>query len=173
MPIGQRLKKRLVAFLAARIPALAERLVASYQPQRNTDQVPWTPITKPLSECTLAVVTTAGVHHSGQAPFDMNDPDGDPSFRELDGATIADDYRISHDYYDHRDAERDLNVVLPLQRLAELTKVGLLGRLAHQHYSFMGHILGPHLATLTEKNAPLVAKRLRDATVDLVLLTPA
>ena len=173
MPIAQRLKNRWVAFLAARIPALAEHLVASYQPQRNSGQIPWAPITKPLSECTLAVVTTAGVHHSGQTPFNMNDPNGDPSFRELDAETIPGDYYISHDYYDRRDAERDLNVVLPLQRLDELQQEGILGRLAPRHYSFMGHILEPHLPYLTEESAPQVARKLRGSEVDLVLLTPA
>jgi D-proline reductase (dithiol) PrdB len=168
-----RLKNRLIAMLATRYPALAARLVAGHHPEPSAGAIPWTPLRKALSACTVAVVTTAGVHHPGQQPFDMNDRDGDPSFRELDGATISSDFHITHDYYDHHDAERDLNIVLPLQRLEELRQEGIIGGLARFHYGFMGHITGPHLPILTGESAPEVAERLRRADVDLVLLTPA
>ena len=173
MSAWNRLKNRLIAMLATRHPALAERLVAGYHPEPSAGAIPWAPPGKPLGACKVAVVTTAGVHHAGQQPFDMVDRNGDPSFRELDGVTIGSDFRITHDYYDHGDAERDLNIVLPLQRLEELRREGIIGGLARFHYSFMGHISGPHLATLAGKNAPEVADRLRGADVDLVLLTPA
>lgn len=169
----QRLKNRLIARLAGRFPALAERLVAGYQVRASAQAIPWTPIAKPLAQCRLALVTTAGVHHATHPPFDMQDAQGDPSFRELDGATIEADFRITHDYYDHRDAERDLNIVLPLARLREFVAEGTLGSLAERHYGFMGHIDGPHIATLSEQTAPAVAALLKAAGVDLVLLTPA
>lgn len=169
----QRLKHRLIAHLATRFPALAERLVAGYQAQASDQAIPWTPAAKPLSRCTLALVTTAGVHHGAQPPFDMQDAHGDASYRELDGATIESDFAITHDYYDHRDAERDLNLVLPLARLRELVAEGKIGRLAERHYGFMGHIDGPHIATLKQQTAPAVAARLKAAGVDVVLLTPA
>ena len=168
-----RMKNRSIAWLATRYPALARHLIGAHSAAHTAGKVPWTPQTKPLAECTVALVTTAGVHHTGQQPFDMNDSDGDPSFRELDGATIGSDFRITHDYYDHRDAERDLNIVFPLQRLEELRREGIIGGLARNHYGFMGHITGLHLAALTGKSAPEVARRLRGADVDLVLLTPA
>ncbi|MHB1398781.1 MAG: glycine/sarcosine/betaine reductase selenoprotein B family protein [Trichloromonadaceae bacterium] len=169
----QRLKNRLIARLATRFPALAERLVAGYQAQASAQAIPWTPMDKPLSQCRLALVTTAGVHHGAQPLFDMQDAQGDPSFRELDGRSIEADFRITHDYYDHRDAERDLNIVLPLARLREFVAEGKLGALAERHYGFMGHIDGPHIVTLTEQTAPAVAARLKAAGVDVVLLTPA
>ncbi len=169
----QRLKHRLIARLATRFPALAEHLVAGYQAQASDQAIPWTPIAKPLSRCRLALVTTAGVHHGAQPPFDMQDPQGDASFRELDGRTIEADFAITHDYYDHRDAERDLNIVFPLTRLKEWVAEGRIGSLAARHYGFMGHIDGPHIATLKQQSAPEVAARLKAAGVDLVLLTPA
>ncbi len=169
----QRLKNRLIARLASRFPALAARLVAGYQAQASEQAIPWTPAAKPLSRCKLALVTTAGVHHSAQPPFDMQDSQGDASFRELNGATIETDFVITHDYYDHRDAERDLNIVLPLARLRGFVAEGKIGSLAEYHYGFMGHIDGPHIETLKEQTAPEVAKRLKAAGVDVVLLTPA
>lgn len=169
----RRLKHRLIARLATRFPALAERLVAGYRARASEQAIPWTPIVKPLSQCRLALVTTAGVHHAAQLPFDMRDPQGDPSYRLLEGASIEGDFRITHDYYDHRDAERDLNIVFPLTRLKEWLAEGRIGALAGRHYGFMGHIDGPHIATLIERSAPEVAAQLQADGVDAVLLTPA
>ncbi|WP_303721030.1 hypothetical protein [Malonomonas rubra] len=66
--------------------------------------MPWTTTLKPLSEAKLAIVTTSGIHHGDQRPFDMLDKNGDPSYRKLNGETLFDDYKITHDYYDHTDA---------------------------------------------------------------------
>lgn len=168
-----RLKNRLIAKLITRFPSLAQRFITAYAPWESGEAVPWTRPTRPLRECTLAVVTTAGVHHRAQAPFDMRDSDGDPSFRVIDAATIGGDFRITHDYYDHSDAEKDLNIILPLDRLRELQQQGVIGRLAARHYSFMGHIDGRHIATLIAVTAKQVAEKLRQDHIDLVLLTPA
>jgi len=130
-------------------------------------------VTKPLSDCRVAIVTTSGVHHQSQQPFDMQDSAGDPSFREIDGATISKDYVITHDYYDHSDAEKDLNIIFPLDRLRELQDEGIIGSLASRHYSFMGHIDGHHIASLVGKSAKEIIEKLRQQAVDVVLLTPA
>jgi len=79
---------------------------------------------------------------------------------------------ITHDYYDHSDADRDVNVVFPLERLQEFADEGRIGRLALRHYSFMGHIDGPHIPTLIEETGPEVAKRVLADDVEVVLLTP-
>jgi len=167
------IKNQMIAKAITRFPSLAERFLAAYQPVRSEGVIPWSELGKPLRTCKMAVVTTAGVHHDDQQPFDMRDPDGDPSYRELDGTTIRSGFTITHDYYDHTDAERDLNIVLPLDRLDELTAEGLLGSLSVRHFGFMGHIDGRHISTLVEKSAPEVARKLQKDQVDLVLLTPA
>ncbi|MDP9315603.1 MAG: glycine/sarcosine/betaine reductase selenoprotein B family protein [Chloroflexota bacterium] len=116
--------------------------------------------------------TTGGVHLVDQAPFDMRDPQGDPSYRIIPGGTPRERLMITHNYYDHRDAEQDLDMLFPIERLASLVDRGVLGSLADA-YSFMGHIEGEHLATLTGQTAPEVAARLKQQRVDAVLLTPA
>jgi len=113
------------------------------------------------------------VHHRSQPKFNMADRNGDPSFRVLDITTIENDYAITHDYYDHRDAEHDLNIIFPIARLKQMQASGYLGEPARLHYSFMGHILGPYLDTLMGETAPRVAARLKKDQVDAVLLTPA
>jgi D-proline reductase (dithiol) PrdB len=173
MSITNRIKNRLIAKVITRYPSLAQRFITAYEPWESGEAIPWTPVRKPLSDCKLAVVTTSGVHHTEQEPFDMQDSEGDPSFRSITGATIGGDYRISHDYYDHGDAEQDLNIVLPLDRLQELQQEGVIGRLSDTHYSFMGHIDGRHIATLIGRTARQVVEKLRQDEVDVVLLTPA
>ncbi len=168
-----RFKNRFLARLATRFPALAQRFVDGYQPQETEGEIPWVQSIKPLRQAKLAMVTTSGIHHQNQPPFDMNDADGDPSYRELDGAKLFAAFQITHDYYDHSDARKDPNIIFPLDRLCELANEGVIGSLAATHYSFMGHIDGRHIATLVEKTAREIAGKLKADDVDLVLLTPA
>ena len=167
-----RLKNRGLAALATAFPSLGERFAAGYRAERQDDVVPWVAVKRPLAGSTVALVTTAGVHHRDQLPYDMHDPDGDPSFRELDFGLPLDSLMITHDYYDHTDADRDLNVVLPVERLRELAAAGEIGAVARLGYGFMGHITGRHLETLKHRTAPEVAARLKQARVDAVLLAP-
>ncbi len=168
-----RLKNQTLARLASHIPALAKRFVDGYQARASEGTIPWTKPAKPLAQAKLALVTTSGIHHKDQPVFNMSDNNGDPSYRELNGETIIDDYQITHDYYDHSDARKDPNIVFPLERLRELVSEGVLGQLAQTHYAFMGHIDGQHISTLVETTAREVAQKLKQDQVDLVLLTPA
>ena len=166
-----RLKNRLIARLASRFLFFSDMLTAGYEPLESKE-IPWTPAKKPLHSCLIAVVTTAGVHHKDQEPFDMKDPDGDPTFRVIDVKRPLTDLMITHDYYDHTDADRDMNIVFPIERLREFEREGIIGRVADTHYGFMGHILGRHIGTLINKTAPEVAGLLKTGGVDGVLLTP-
>ncbi len=166
-----KLKNRKIAKLTSRIPFLAKAITLGFSAVETTG-VPWTPPSKPLAESKVAIVTTAGIHHRKQPPFDMRDPNGDPSFRTIDLAHPLVDLMITHDYYDHSDADRDLNIVFPIQRLWALKREGVIGEVAGKHYGFMGHITGRHIQTLIHQKAPNVAQRLKDDNVDIVLLTP-
>jgi len=171
MASHSRFKNMLIAKIITRFPSLANRFIDAYQPW-ETEGVPWTPVSKPLNQSVLSLVTTAGVHQKDQTFFNMNDPHGDPSFRRIDGRVSLDHLMITHDYYDHADADRDMNIVFPLDRLREMVDEGTLGGLAETHYGFMGHIDGPHIVTLINRSAPEVVQNLRKDRVDLVLLTP-
>ena len=166
-----RLKNRTLAKVFSAFPSLAERW--GKRLEMHGGEIPWAEPGKPLKEAVLALVTTGGVHLTTQEPFGMSDPNGDPTFREVPVDAPRDSITITHDYYDHRDAERDLNLVFPVERLRELVEAGALGGLHGTVYSFMGHIDGPHLETLQKESAPEVARRLADAKVDYALLVPA
>ncbi|MEW6636025.1 MAG: selenoprotein B, partial [Actinomycetota bacterium] len=92
---------------------------------------------KPLSGMRLALVTTGGVHLPSQPRFDIDDPLGDCSYREIP----ADAERLSwtHTYY-RPDEDADLDAVFPLWTLRELAGEGIIGSLNHRHFSFMGAI---------------------------------
>jgi len=167
-----RLKNQVLSKLLSHFPLLLKYFISSYKPHESHD-VPWTPVTKPLSESRVALVTTSGVHHKDQEPFNMSDKKGDPSFRVINISRPFSSLMITHDYYDHSDAERDINIVFPVERLTEFKNEGLIGEIADHHYAFMGHIDGPHINALINDTAPAVAQRLKDDRVDAVILTPA
>jgi D-proline reductase (dithiol) PrdB len=173
MYLYKRFKNQLLARLITRFPTLAKRFIDAYQPWESEGEIPWTKPAKPLRHTKLALVTTSGIHHPDQPPFNMADADGDPSYRILDGEKLFSSFKITHDYYDHADARKDPNIIFPLNRLRELVNEGVIGSLAKNHYSFMGHIDGRHIATLVEKTAREIAGKFKADNVDLVLLTPA
>jgi len=154
------------------LPWLASRWAKRHRFVESRE-IPWTPLSKPLAESVVALVTTAGVHLKSQEPFDMEDPDGDPSFRAIPTDAARADLTITHKYYDHSAADRDINVVLPLDRIQELFTEKRVGGIPPFAYGFMGHIDGPHVTTLMERTAPDVAGRLKKNSVDAVVLTPA
>ena len=166
-----RLKNQWIAKLITRFPTLAKRFIDAYTPWTSKD-IPWTPVTIALQDAKVALVTTAGVHHKDQHPFNMRDPNGDPTFRVIDSTKPVTDLMITHDYYDHSDADKDINIVFPLERLKEFEHEGRIGRVAKKHYSFMGHIIGPYIHQLIHTYAKEVAERLKADEANVVILTP-
>jgi D-proline reductase (dithiol) PrdB len=79
---------------------------------------------------------------------------------------------INDDYYDHRDAERDINCIFPVERLRDLAAERIIGSVAAHHYSgFMGRIY-TRSAVINEA-APALALRLQEDCVDAAALVPA
>lgn len=134
------------------------------------DQVSWTPLAKPVSECTVALVTTAGVHLKTQRPYDLMNELGDPSFRHIPGTVQIDQLAVSHSHYDTTDANSDPNVVFPIDRLRELEAEGMVGRVANRHIGMMGW--NPDGRRVKEETAPEIARVLREDGVDVAILTP-
>ncbi len=129
---------------------------------------PFVRATKPLNRCRLALVTTGGVHLPEQPRFDIDDPLGDCSAREIPaGAT---ELTWTHAYY-RPDEDADLDAVFPLWTMRGLVREGAVGELNRRHFSFMGAIHDP--GPLVEETAPEVTAKLAEDGVDAVLLTPS
>ena len=132
-------------------------------------ETPFTRLEKPLYERRLALVTTGGVHLPGEVRFDIDDPSGDCSYREI--PNTADALTWTHAYYAPDRGGEDLDSVFPLWSLRELEAEGVVGELNHRHFSFMGAIHDP--TPLIERTGPEAAIALADDGVDAVLLTPS
>lgn len=104
------------------------------------DNAPIRPLRKPLFECKLALVTTGGLHLKTDPPFDTKHPEGDCSYRLLPGNVQHEEIGVSHERYDHKFIDEDLNCVFPLDRMREYVAAGRLQEVSEEHYSFMGHI---------------------------------
>jgi len=165
-------KNRSLAKVVRYLPGLVRRW-ARHRTFAGSVGIPWTPLRKPLTACRVALVTTAGVHLRTQLLFDMHNPLGDPSFRDIPAAVAPALLTITHDYYDHRDADRDMNIVFPWQRLQELAAHGEIGEVSPVHLGFMGHIDGELVPVLRHQTAPAAAALLATYHVDVVLLFPA
>ena len=123
---------------------------------------------KPLDACRLALVTTGGVHLPEDTRFDIDDPLGDCSYREI--PADAEELTWTHAYY-RPDESVDLDAVFPLWTMRELTGERIIGELNRRHFSFMGAIHDP--GPLARESAPAVAAKLAEDGVDAVLLTPS
>lgn len=169
----ERLSNRFFA-----IPAVAQWWAKRTAQRTNTlvdlsSGIPFATVRKPLAKARIALVTTAGVHLRTQLPFDMENPDGDPTYREIPNTVDTTQLMITHKYYDHTDADADLNVVFPLAHFRDLVTKQIIGSLAPRHFGFMGHIDKELITTLNKRSALEVATKLRADGVDFVFLTPA
>ena len=120
----------------------------------------------PLAEATVAVVTTASLHHPDQDDF----APGDTGFRVLDGSRR--DVRLGHwsPNFDTVGFSYDMNVVFPLDRLDELAADGTIGAVSTVHLSYAGNQFD--LSAVRHDSGPAGGRLLRQHGVDVVVLTP-
>ncbi|HXJ70384.1 MAG TPA: glycine/sarcosine/betaine reductase selenoprotein B family protein [Verrucomicrobiae bacterium] len=151
------------------------QIMKAWATRQEPGVVPFTRLAKPLRECTVALVSTAGIARNDDRPFDQEgerrDPWwGDPTFRRIPFGTTEKDIRVYHLHIDPKFGEEDLDVLLPMRRLSELAQEGVVGRPAPTHYSFMGYILDT--TELEQKTAPAIAAAMHEEHVDAVVLVP-
>ena len=120
----------------------------------------------PLAGATVAIVTSASLHHPDQPDF----AGGDTSYRILDGSRR--DWMLGHwsPNFDASGFAVDPNVVFPIDRLNELAASGRIGRVADRHLAYAGNQFD--LATIRLDSGPAGAQLLKQDGVDVVLLTP-
>ena len=155
----------------AELPLKYRFLMRRYRYQR-IDPVPWTSLRRPLAQCRLALVSSAGFVAPDQPPFDHGIEGGDASFREIpadiDVGRLTESHRSAA--FDHVGISRDPNLAFPIERARELVRRGRVGSVNRRHLSFMGSITNPvHLLRTT---APQAALLLAADAVDVALLVP-
>ncbi len=135
------------------------------------DLVPLAPLRKPLSECRVTFISTSGVQPKGTVPFDTVHPVGDYTFRRVPSDSRVEDLEIHQLKYPTAGADRDLNVIFPIERLRELVADGTIGGLTENFYTFIGYNMDPERleSTLAEDIAAAVSAE----GADIALAAPA
>lgn len=135
-------------------------------PLPTFDKTAFTPA-PPLKDATVAIVTTAGLCKPGDKGWK---PD-DSGYRVFDANDR--DIRMAHlsPNLDYSGGAIDLNVIYPIDRLFELEKDGVIGRVAPRHMSFLG-AQDETMTDMRTKTGPEAARILQEDGVDVAFLTP-
>jgi D-proline reductase (dithiol) PrdB len=157
------------------LKGVARRMIKSWISLEKPRDIPWTPLCKPLHQCSVALISSAALALATDRPFDQqverqNPWFSDPSFRVIPRDTTAKDIRIYHLHINPDFVQQDINCALPVQRLIELETSGDIGRAATSHYSFIGYTCQPE--RLLDESVPAIIGKLREETVDVVVLVP-
>lgn len=168
---------RFAAWTAEAMPLFkegkAKQAFGGY-PWFTTEGDPFVRLDKPVREARVALVTTGGYSIEGEQeafkPF-PNFGDDAPPIREIPLDVDREKLRIDHFGYDHRFAEQDTNVNLPLDRLRELVAAGEIGSLSPRTQVLMGLI--PNVGPLLEETIPTLVSRLSADGVEAALLVPS
>lgn len=158
---------------------LPRSMRAMYESVPFIDEPPvWAPLPRPLHQCTVALMTSAGIYlKDSQPPFDVErerrEPTwGDPTYRVIPSGVSQDQVGCTHLHINDADILDDVNVVLPIRAFTALASEGAIGALAPEHYSFMGYQERGAAGWRTAQG-PELAARLKDRAVDVLLLAPA
>jgi D-proline reductase (dithiol) PrdB len=135
------------------------------------EAVPLAALRRPLRESRLCFVSTAGVQPRESVPFDTVHPLGDLSFRAVPSSSRADELVIHQIKYVTAGANRDLNVIFPIERLQELAAEGVIGGLTASFFSFIGYNMDP--VRVETQLAEQIATAVAAEHADIVLLCPA
>jgi len=147
---------------------------ASLTVSTNNDNIPWTPFRKPLAESCLAVVSTAGFYLEGDKLFDIDSAQGDASFRTIPSNFAKEQLKVAHAHYSHARVKKDINVLFPIDRLLELVKAKVIGKLSTNFYSFgYGGYLTREFVGRPKGSAHQLAQKLKADQVDYVIMIPA
>lgn len=124
---------------------------------------------KPLNECKVALLTSAGVHQKNDPPFNVETLEGDHSYRIIPSSTPHIELMATHIYYDTKHANIDISIVFPLEQLKEL-EGNSISSVSNYNMGLNGGTLNhdPH----EKHTAPEVARILKNDQVDIALLVP-
>jgi D-proline reductase (dithiol) PrdB len=158
------------------ISGFSKRMLMNWVKIESPRPIPWTTLSKPITECVVALLSSGGIAMNGDEPFNQqgerdNPWWGDPSYRSIPSTATGSEVRLYHLHVDPSPFHQDMNCLLPLQRLNELAKAGEIGQPAPRHYSIMGYNLQPH--ALLEETVPVIVRDLQEDRVDALVLIPA
>ena len=152
-------------------------------PHRHED-VPLTPMSKPLNESRVALITSSGhfVEGDDPQPFGeavMSQQEAEdriqeflreaPTLSAIPFDTPSDHIRVRHGGYPVQGAAADHQVALPIGHLQALRDEGIIGDLVPEAYSFVG---AASQLRIQRDTAPAWAEQLKDIGTDVALFVP-
>jgi D-proline reductase (dithiol) PrdB len=146
-----------------------EQYAAEYAFEQ-TEPTPWTPLHGALRDLKATLVTTGGIRLKTQREYLADRHHGSTEWREISMYAESDAFAFDFTNYDPAEAERDINVIAPIDRLKELVDAGQLAGVGETFFSFFG--LCPKLDALKE-SAAAVAERMRAHDVGVAFVFPA
>lgn len=148
-------------------PGAGDDLGSDYPFVRNR-RAPFTPARRALPMLNLALISSAGAYIDGTPAFDTN---GDTTFKEIPIEVEESDLRFAARGYDQAAVQQDVNSELPVTRLLEFEKNGIIGQLNPVFWSFSGFI--PDAGRVVDELVPKLIERVRRYEVQAALLVPA
>jgi D-proline reductase (dithiol) PrdB len=124
-----------------------------------------------VRECRITMLTSGGISQCALPGFDPM-ARNDHRLDAIPADASSSDFQIHDAYYDHSDADTDVNCQFPIDRLRELEAAGEIGSLAPRFWSgFMGRIYDR--SRVLEDSAPAFVAELHKDEVDLLIAVPA
>lgn len=127
-------------------------------------------LTKPLNDCKVALISTAGVHLKTDEPFDVDNPAGDHTFRIIPSDVPEQDLTVTHIYIDTKFAKSDPTIVFPLPQLKQAAADGIIGSTSSLNIGLNGGILDT--ALVEQETIPIVVELFHNEGIDAALLVP-
>ena len=142
-------------------------------PWKNCKPKNSTNLKKKISECNVAIVSSAGlINKLNHLPFDQSIKFGDTSFRVINSNVEKNDLKEYHrsDTFDHSNIKSDPFSVLPIPHLFDLVKEGFIKSVNDRHISLMGSIISP--SKLINKSIPKIIEIFSEDKVDIAIFIP-
>ena len=154
-------------------PGLWETINQRYPGSMITkaDYVPLARLSKPPNKARVTLISSCGVHMRSDRPMDVCHPFGDFTFRRVSSGAKHSDLIIHQLKYPHDDADLDINVIFPIERLQDLAAEGIIGGLTRNLFSFIGYNMDPERFEQTV--AADIARAVCEEEADVALLAPA
>jgi D-proline reductase (dithiol) PrdB len=136
-------------------------------PYVKNQRAPFTPARRALPMLNLALISSAGAYIDGTPEFLSEDL----AYREIPIEVEASDLRFAAKGYDPTAVTQDINSQLPIERLLEFERNGIIGQLNGVFWSFSGYIT--NAVSVADELAPKLMERLQRYDVQAALLVPA
>jgi len=152
-----------------------------YSKQVVNEDTPRTMLAKPLAECRIMLISSAGFakeddvpHGPGETPVEQAMAwrdyfESHPTYRTIPKDYPRDKIKIQHPSYDQTAVRRDINVLYPLDRFQELEDEGVIGELAPVNLSYMGLTSNRRVE---QELVPSLVAEIRKQEIDAAFLVP-